>query len=219
MRLRYTPLLALLLFFPAISVAQDFGVMESAETINRGNIKFGAYPVFVFQHEAANETGLALLAGYGLTNSIDVEGRAAIYQNGSFFGGDLEYWLMKNRPLDLSIRGGFHFSTSDQDEGAAVDILGDSSGNTRGVDVSLIGSAPVSPRLEVFGALDLAFNRFDVDDRPNTVNVDNTFTNVHLVPGIEYAVNPNLDFLSEIGVGLNDDSSNYIAVGVAYYFR
>ena len=64
MHLRCGLLFTLLLLLPSISVAQDFGVMESAETVNQGNIKLGAYPVFVFQHEADNETGLALLAGW-----------------------------------------------------------------------------------------------------------------------------------------------------------
>jgi Outer membrane protein beta-barrel domain len=211
-------LVTALLALPAIATAQDFGVMESAETINQGNIKLGTYPVFVFQHEADNEAGLGLMAGYGVTDNLDVEGRVAIYQNGTFFGGDVEYWLLRNQPLDLSVRGGLHFGTSDEDEGDAVDILGDSSGDTRGFDLSVIASAPVSPRLELFGALDLGFNAFDVDDAAEE-DVDNTFTNVHLVPGIEYAVNPKLDFLAEIGIGLNDDSSNYIAVGIAYYLR
>ena len=39
------------------------------------------------------------------------------------------------------------------------------------------------------------------------------------MPGIEYAISPTFDFLAEIGIGLNDSSSNYIAIGVSYYFR
>jgi hypothetical protein len=42
---------------------------------------------------------------------------------------------------------------------------------------------------------------------------------VYLSPGLEYRVRPNLDLLAEFGIGLNDDSPNYIAFGVAFYLR
>ena len=45
------------------------------------------------------------------------------------------------------------------------------------------------------------------------------FTTAHLVPGIEYRVSSSVDFVGEIGIGLNDGSSNYISAGIAYYVR
>ena len=190
---------AALLFIPALSSAQDFGVMESAETINPGNIKIGAYPVIVLPDGGDNQTGVGLLAGFGVSNSVDIEGRVALYDSLTFVGGDLEVWLVKNAPLDLSARGGFHVGLSDGGR------------DTRGFDFSVIGSAPVASRLEVYGALDMAFN--SVDDS------DDSFRTVHLVPGIEYAISDELDFLTEFGVAVDDRSSNYFAIGLSYYFR
>ena len=190
------------LLVASTAAAQDFGVMESAETINRGNFRLAVYPMFVVPDEGENDTRIGLGLGYGLSDSFDVEGRAAFSDDVAFLGGDLEYWLLKNLPLDLSVRGGFH-----------VGLVDGAVGDSRGVDVSVIGSAPVAPRLELVGTLDLAFNAVDVgaDDR--------TFTTFHLVPGIEVAISPDLDFLAELGVGVNDDSHPYVAVGIAYYMR
>ena len=70
------------------------------------------------------------------------------------------------------------------------------------------------PKLELFGALDIARNWLDIDDR-----FDNDYTTVHLVPGIEYALSNNLDLVAEIGIGLNNDSSNYVSGGIAFYIR
>ena len=45
------------------------------------------------------------------------------------------------------------------------------------------------------------------------------FTTVHLVPGIEYAISDDLDFVAEAGFSLNDDGSHYVSVGLSYYIR
>jgi hypothetical protein len=71
----------------------------------------------------------------------------------------------------------------------------------------------VSPRLELYGALDLAVNSFREDF------IDDGFTTVHLVPGVEYAATPDIDLVAEFGIGLNDDSYHYLSGGVAFYFR
>ena len=178
--------------------------MESAETINPGNFKLQVHPMFLFD-EGENETGISLGFGYGFTPSFDLEAKIALYDEVNFFGADAEYWLLKNQPLDLSVRGGFHVGASDFTD-------------STGFDFGLIASAPVTPRLEVYGALDMSFNEFDVADEFEDV-IDDDYTNVHLVPGIEYALSDDLDFLMELGVGLNDESANYFAIGVTYYLR
>jgi hypothetical protein len=192
-------LAVLALSIAAVSEAQDFGVMESAETINRGNVKLGAYPMFILPDAGENQTGVGLQVGYGAADSLDIEGRAAFFDDVTFVGGDVEVWLIKNQPLDLSARGGFHFGLADRGR------------DTRGVDLGVIASAPVAERVEVYGALDMAFNSVD--------NTPRDFNTVHIVPGIEAAVATDLDFLVEVGLGVNDDSSNYVAVGLSYYFR
>ncbi len=46
-----------------------------------------------------------------------------------------------------------------------------------------------------------------------------TFTRLHLVPGIEYRLSDSVDLVGEVGIALNDDSSTYAGVGIAFYTR
>jgi hypothetical protein len=50
-------------------------------------------------------------------------------------------------------------------------------------------------------------------------DVDRRVTVAHVVPGIEYRVARDVDFLAEVGIGINEDSGNYASVGVAVYIR
>jgi len=203
MRMRVTICaLAMTLAFETAAGAQDFGVLESAETINRGNVKLGVFPLFVFPDGGDTDFRLPISIGFGITDSFDIEGRAAFSDDVTFVGGDGEYWFLKNAPLDLSFRGGLHWGFVDGDIG-----------DTFGVDVTLLGSAPIARRLELIGALDLAFNSMDVGATRDG------FTTIHLVPGVEVAINDDLDFLAEFGVGVSDSSSHYAAFGLAFYFR
>jgi hypothetical protein len=191
---------ALAVFAPAAAGAQDFGVMESAETINQGNFKLSVNPMFVFPDEADNEVGVGLRFGYGFTPRFDMEAKAAFYDGLYFFGGDFEYWLVKGRAWDVSGTAGLHFAGGD----AAADGVG--------VDLTLLTSRRVAERLDLYGALDIAIESVDEDEGED-------FTTVHLVPGIEYAISPDLDFVAEAGFSLNDDGAHYISVGLSYYIR
>jgi hypothetical protein len=191
-----------LVLLPATAAAQDFGVMESAETINRGNFKLSGSPMInMGRHGAENDFGAAFRAGYGFTDFFDAEGKVGLFENLKFFGGDAEFWLMKNAPLDLSLSAGFHVGRSD--------VVPDRSG----VDLTFLGSAPIARNLEFYGGLDFAFESFGDDV------FDNDFKTVHIVPGIEYAVSPDLDFLAEVGLGLNDNSWHYFSAGLTFYLR
>ena len=224
MRLKhYVCACAIALLMVPLAGAQDFGIMTSAETINRGSFKLAAYPMYVLPDEGENDTRVRVGLGYGFTDSFDVEGRVAFSDDIVFLGGDVAYWVLKNLPLDLSVRGGFHLGVVNGD-------IGDS----RGADVSVIGSAPVASKLELVGALDLAYNfvsltpetLLDLSIRDELIALgldvdpnDDTFTTFHLVPGIKVAVSPDLDFLAEVGIGVNDKSNHYVALGIAYYIR
>jgi hypothetical protein len=117
----------------------------------------------------------------------------------TLIGGDVEVWVIKNRPVDVSFIGGFHVG------------LSDGPFDTKGLDLTFLGSGHVTPRLELYGALDVARNSFD--------DFDADATTVHLVPGIEYAITQDVDFVTELGLGLNDDSSHYFSAGIAFYVR
>jgi hypothetical protein len=204
--LRRWCLVCALALIPALAGAQDFGVMGSAETINRGNFKVMANPLLVFQDgEIDKEIGISGLLGYGFTPRLDGEVKVALFDNVSYVGGDVEYWILRNRGLDFSAIGGIHFGWGDE---GIVD--------TSGIDLTFQGSGSVTSRLEIYGALDFAFNSLDIDGR---FEFDNDYTTVHLVPGLEYALSNDVDVVGELGIGLNDDSSNYISAGIAYYLR
>lgn len=190
---------AAVLLAPAPAQAQDFGVMESAETINRGNFKFRLNPMIVFGKEGEDhEVGLAALLGYGFTSSFDLEGGVAIYDGVTFFGANAEVWLLKERPFDFSVAAGLHGRT------------GDNTTDLTGIDLTFLASGPVSPRLELYGGIDLAFE--GIGDEAD-------FKTVHLVPGIEYRINDSVDFVAEAGLALNDAARHYISAGLAFYIR
>jgi hypothetical protein len=179
--------------------------MNSAETINRGNFKLMGNPIVLFGRNGAdNEIGIGVAGGYGFTDRFDVEGKLAFYDDITFLGADAEYWLVRDEPVDVSVIGGFHFGNANEDDGGL---------DTVGLDFTFLASGPVSPRLELYGALDFAVNAFTSDF------VDDDYTTVHLVPGIEYAVSPDIDLVAEFGIGLNDDSDHYLSGGIAFYLR
>jgi hypothetical protein len=194
------------LLFPTLALAQDFGVLNSAETINRGNFKLNGAPVVTFGKDGSGNNGGAIVSGgYGLTDRVDVEGRLAFLDNVNFYGGDVEVWVVKNRRVDVSLGGGFHFGD------------GRDRYNNRGIDVTFLTSGHVTPRLELYGAFDMAIDSItgDLDDS----DAGGDYTTVHLVPGIEYRIGRDIDLVAEFGIGLNADSRHYLAGGLAFYFR
>jgi len=196
---RLALLFACLLLVPVSASAQDFGIMESAETINPGNFKIRANPLLLFgRHGGDNDFGVAGILGYGFAPRFDVEGGVAIYDGVQFFGANAEFWVVKESPLDVSVAVGLHRRT------------GDLTADFNGIDLTLLGGGHVSPHLELYAGLDFAFEGF---------GVPGDFTQALLVPGVEYKVNDTIDLLGEFGIALNDSSRNYISGGIAIYFR
>ena len=199
-KLRLVLLFACLLAIPAATTsAQDFGIMESAETINQGNFKLRANPMLLFgRHGGDSDIGVAALLGYGFTPRFDMEGGIALYDGVTFFGANGEYWALKHAPIDFSIAFGLHRR------------VGDQTADYNGIDLTFLPGGHVSPRLEVYAGLDFAFEGF---------GVPGDFKTAHLVPGLEYKVNDAIDLLAELGIALNDNSRHYLSGGVAIYFR
>ena len=193
------PLFALFLVLPATAQAQDFGVAESAETIDRGNFKVKINPILIFVRDGADhEPGVAGSIGYGFTSRFDAEFVAAIYDGVTVLGGNAEVWLVRDPAVDISAIGGLHFHR------------GDNTADITGVDLTLLASRHVTPRVELYGALDVGFESFD----------DNgSFKTVHLVPGLEVKLNDDVDFLVEVGIAVNDNANHYVSGGLAFYLR
>lgn len=179
--------------------AQDV-IMNSAETINEGNFKLALFPTALLgENGADDEWGIAGRFGYGLSSHFDLEGKVAFFDGLKFFGADAELWLVQGRTANASVSLGFH--KSDYEFGR----------DSSGIDTALVMSTRAHRNLEVYGALKLAFE--------SVKDSDESYTLAHVVPGIEYRLGKDLDLLAEVGIGVNDNSSNYVSVGLAFYLR
>ncbi len=197
------------LCFVLPAAAQYIGVMQSAETMDKGTFKLMAAPILAFGKDGAdNEFGLAARAGYGFADRFDAEAKLGFFQNGTFVGADGELWILKGKEkdagLDFSLTGGVHWMFGK-----------DKYFDTMGFEVTPLLSGHVNKSLELYGTLDASFE--SIKDAPK--GVDDTFTRLHLVPGIEYRLSDSADLVGEIGIGLNDDSFTYVGLGIAFYLR
>jgi len=171
--------------------------MNSAETINKGNFKLAANPVFVFGKNGGDgETGISARGGYGFGDAFDVEAKIAKFDDFTLFGADAEYWFAKDKQVDMSVIGGFNIGN------------GDGFG-TKALELTFLASGEVKDRLELYGGLDLSRVSFD--------DADFSYTTLHLVPGVEYRLASQFDLVAEFGIGLNKDSNNYLSIGLSYY--
>lgn len=179
--------------------AQDV-LMNSAETINQGNIKLALFPTVLLGKNGGDSAwGVAGRAGYGLTPSFDIELKAAAFKGLNYFGAEAEYWLIHGRNVNVSAALGGHLT--DARPGA----------DSSGIDATLLFSTSPALRLELYGGLKVAFD--------SVKNSDRNLTRAHLVPGIEYRISSDIDLLAEFGIALNDNARSYVSVGLALYLR
>jgi hypothetical protein len=189
---------AMFLATVAAEVSAQEVLMNSAETINQGNFKLAIFPTVLFGKNGGDSFwGVAGRVGYGLTERFDIEAKAATFKGLKYFGVDAEYWLVKGGSVNVSAALGGHLTDS---QGGA---------DSSGIDTALTFSTSPVKKLELYGGLMFAFD--------SVKNSDHNFTRAHLVPGIEYRISDNLDFLAEFGIALNDNSRNYASVGLALY--
>jgi hypothetical protein len=195
--LRYAVACCLVLVAASVASAQD-ALMNSAETIDKGNFKLAGYPIILFG-EGDDETGGGFRAGYGFTRSFDMEAKASFFDGLTYYGIDAEWWVHRADP-DFSLAIGVHrTSFSDID----VDITG--------IDTTALVSDHVSDRLELYLGARIAW---EFPEEPA-----DSFQRINVIPGIEYRVAKDLDFLAEGGIAVNDDADNYASVGLAFYIR
>lgn len=189
--------------------AQSIGVLQSAETIDRGTFKLMGAPIFTFGKDGADdEFGLAFRGGYGFSDRFDAEAKLGFFENVTYLGADGEVWVLRDphadTGLDVSVAVGLHGIFG---KGDYYDIVG--------IDLTPGLSGHVTPSFELCLALDAAFE--SIQDAPE--GFDDSFTRLHLVPGLEYRISDEFDLVGEFGIGLNDDSFHYVGAGIAYYLR
>lgn len=196
---RLLSLAGVLLLHAATADAQNF-LMNSAETINKGNFKLCGFPTVLLGEDGAEkEWGLASRLGYGFTPSFDVEVKLAKFDALKMYGADAEWWLLKGK-TDVSLSAGGHKSSFD------------GGGGSTAIDTALVASRSVAKSLEAYVGGSLSFESIDDVD-------DSSFKRFYVAPGVEYKLGKDVDLLAEFGLGLNDDSPNYFSFGAAYYIR
>jgi hypothetical protein len=191
---------ALFLIAGVAKVSAQEVIMNSAETINKGNFKLALFPTVLLGKDGSESAwGLAGRIGYGLTRNFDIEAKGAAFQGLKYFGVDAEYWLYHGPQVNCSVALGAHMTDWGQGAGSS------------GIDTALLISTDPVRRLELYGGLMLSFDSIK--------NSDSRRTLAHVVPGIEYRLTDDLDFLAEVGIALNRNSRSYASVGLALYIR
>lgn len=200
---------ALFLCFALPAAAQYIGVLQSAETNDRGTFKIQIAPIVALGKNGADDDyGLAARGGYGFTDRFDAELKLGSFRNSRYIGADAEYWILKGAEkdagIDFSVTGGLHWIFGKRSN---FDIMG--------LDITPLVSGHVNKQLELCGSLDISFE--SIQDTPP--GFDNSFTRLHLVPGVEYRLSDSIDLDGEIGIALNDNAWTYLAAGITFYLR
>jgi hypothetical protein len=190
----------------AVKVSAQDVLMNSAETINLGNLKLAIFPTLLLEKNGRpKEWGVFGRFGYGLTARVDIEAKVGIFKNIKYFGGDIEYWFIKGQNFNVSAAVGGHITNYNHD------VFGDpNNSDSSGFDTVLLASTRPFRNLEIYGGFKLA-----VDSVKNAD--DNPYLRMHFVPGIEYRISDDLDFLAEVGIPLKNYSRPYASIGFALY--
>ena len=191
---------ALLVAAAAEVSAQDV-LMNSAETINQGNFKLALFPTVLLGKNGGDPLwGLAGRFGYGFTPRFDIEAKARELQRTHLFRRRCRVLAPPRRECQCFGRAGRSHDECERGRG-----------QLRHRYLAPDQRQAQAGKLELYGGLKLAFD--------SVKNSDQNFTLAHFVPGFEYAINSDLDFLAEFGIGLNDNSRSYVSVGLALYLR
>ena len=174
-------------------------LMNSAETINPGNFKLAIFPTTIIGNNGGNSIwGVAGRGGLGISRSVDIEVKGALFKNFNYFGVDIEYWFYRGKNVNASFATGWHM----------IDTKVGS--DTSGIDTAIMLSTRPSKKLEIYSGIKLSFDSIK--------NTGQKIDLIHFIPGFEYRVAKDIDFLAEFGISLSEESRNYFSFGFAYYF-
>jgi hypothetical protein len=176
--------------------AQNF-LTGSVYPIPSGDLRMIGAPTQMFGRDGRpDRTGAAFRMGYGLSDALGVDAKAAFFEGVTLVGGDGHFRLLDgDTTLSLGL-GGHQAIVSAGPDSTALDLSAEA--RTR------LGAG-----LDVYAGTSVSF---EFANGP----VSNDFTRVYLVPGLRCAVARHLDLLLEGGIGLNHESPHYLTVGVAW---
>ncbi len=187
------PLLALV----APAGAQNF-LQTSAETVPSGDLEIAAYPTELCGRAGGpNRYGGAGRVGYGITDSIDVAGKVGVFNGFTLVGLDGEYWFLHG-PVNMSFTLGAHKA-----------LIQDAR-NSTALDLAWLGTAPVTRRLALSGGVTVSFESLDGA-------ANSGFKRIYIGPGLRYRLSQRVDFVTQVGIGVNGHNPSYLTTGFAMY--
>jgi hypothetical protein len=147
--------------------------------------------------EDDDTAGGAFRLGYGITDALDIEAKAAFFGGLTFVGGDVHWNII---PGDTSLSasvGGHRAMWKDAPSSNALDLA---------VQVG----QRFGRRVELYGGSEFSYESISGAQ-------DGNFTRWYVVPGLKVGIAEKLDLLVEGGVGLNDDSPHFVTAGLALH--
>lgn len=162
-------------------------VYNSAGTLRPGRFSLGVAPIFFV--DRGDDIGLFLHGGVGITRSMDLSLKFRLNNNDTYFGGDLEFALLKGIPT-ISLAAGMH----------AYDKMG--------IDMNFNLTFPIRRIASLYGCLDLdvEFNDHDI------------YFPLWGVIGFEVMARRHLGILMEIDIGITERAPNMFGIGLCVYF-
>ncbi len=162
-------------------------VHNSAGTLRPGRFSLGVAPVFFVDRDG--DVGLFLHGGVGITRRLDLSLKFRLNDHDTYFGGDLEFALLKGMP-SISLAAGLH------------------SYHDLGIDMTFNLTFPLRHIASFYGCLDMDVEFADHD----------TYFPVWGVIGFEVMARRHLGILMEIDIGITDPAPNIFGIGLCVYF-
>ena len=162
-------------------------VHNSASTLRPGRFSLGIAPLFFV--DRGNDVGLFLHGGIGITRRMDLSLKLRLNNDDLYFGGDLEFALLKGMP-SLSLATGLH------------------SYHDLGIDITFNLTFPIRHIAAFYGCLDMDVEFGDHD----------TYFPVWGVIGFEVMVRRHLGITMEIDIGITEPAPNIFGIGLSVYF-
>lgn len=176
--------------------AQDF-IQSSAQPIPAGDLGLTGYPTVLFaKNNGPDRWGGSARVGYGIADNFDVQGKVAAFNGFTLVGADATLRILSG-DVDLAASVGGHQ--------ALMQFAPDSTA----LDLAWLSGARVSRRLRVEAGMCLSLETVH--------NVRNSgFSRLYVVPGINYRVSREVAVVSQLGLGLNHNSPDYLTAGFSF---
>lgn len=176
-----------ILFILASIINSSAQVCNTAATLPGAQFSIGVAPLIYVNY--GNNMGLLLTGGVGITKNVDVSVRLILNGSSVYFGGDVEFSILRGVPT-LSLTTGLHAQ------------------NNVGIDGTLNLTFPVHKIVGIYCGIDsdLNFYRHHID-----------FPFWGFV-GVDVKVRRSLGLFFEIDIGLNHPAPHIFNLGLNIYF-